>query len=80
MNLLDAVRPVLRKAAAQRKIAGGRRGVAAGTGMVQCKRRDGSLSRMTGSRDLDDYQTITSCGSRQLATARTKAISSKDLA
>ena len=53
-SLLDEVRPVLRKAAAQRKIAGGRRGTAAGAGTVKRKRRDGSISDMSGSPRLDD--------------------------
>jgi hypothetical protein len=53
-SLLDDMRPVLRKAAAQRKIAGGRRGTAAGAGTVKRKRRDGSVSNMSGSPRLDD--------------------------
>lgn len=46
-DLLDAVRPIVRKAAHQ-KVAGGRRGVAAGTGMKPRKRKDGSISKVTG--------------------------------
>lgn len=53
-SLLDAVRPIVRKAATQRKIAGGNRGVAAGTGMVPRKRRDGSLSKIKGAQRLED--------------------------
>jgi hypothetical protein len=53
-DLLDAVRPVVHKAASQRKIAGGNRGVAAGTGMVQRRRRDGSLSKIKGAQRLED--------------------------
>jgi hypothetical protein len=53
-DLLDAVRPVVRKAATQRKIAGGNRGVAAGTGMVERRRRDGSLSKIKGAQKLQD--------------------------
>ena len=34
-ELLEVVRPIILKAASQRKVAGGNRGVAAGTGMVQ---------------------------------------------
>jgi hypothetical protein len=53
-SLLDEVRPILRKAASQRKIAGGRRGVAAGTGMVQRKKRNGQMSKMKGAPRLED--------------------------
>jgi hypothetical protein len=53
-DLLDAVRPIVRRAAMQRKVAGGNRGVAAGTGMVQLKRRDGSLSKIKGAQKLED--------------------------
>jgi hypothetical protein len=61
-DLLDAVRPIVRKAA-NRKVAGGRRGVAAGTGMLGRKRKDGSTSKVTGvpyERDLsdEDYKRI----------------------
>jgi hypothetical protein len=52
-ELLDAVRPVVRKAA-HRKVAGGNRGVAAGTGMVQRKKRSGGLSKMKGAPHLED--------------------------
>lgn len=55
-DLLNAVRPVIRKAA-HRKVAGGRRGVAAGTGMVPRKRKDGSVGKIKGtpnSEDLND--------------------------
>jgi hypothetical protein len=53
-DLLDAVRPIVRKAATQRKIAGGNRGVAAGTMMVARKRKDGSLSKIKGAQKLQD--------------------------
>jgi hypothetical protein len=53
-ELLDAVRPIVRKAATQRKIAGGNRGTAAGTGMVARKRKDGSLSKIRGAQKLQD--------------------------
>ena len=53
-NLLDAVRPIVRKAATQRKIAGGNRGVAAGTGMVQRKTKQGKMSKMRGAPHLQD--------------------------
>jgi len=53
-DLLDAVRPIVRKAASQRKVAGGNRGVAAGTGMVERKRRDGSKSNIKGAQELED--------------------------
>lgn len=53
-ELLDAVRPIVRKAASQRKVAGGNRGVAAGTGMVQRKRRDGTMSNINGAQQLED--------------------------
>ena len=53
-DLLDAVRPILRKAATQRKVAGGNRGVAAGTGMVQRKTKKGKMSKMKGAPHLQD--------------------------
>lgn len=53
-GLLDAVRPIVRKAATQRKIAGGTRGVAAGTGMVERKKRSGGLSKIKGAPHLED--------------------------
>lgn len=53
-DLLDAVRPTVYKAATQRKVAGGARAVAAGTGSVQRKRRDGSLSKIQGAQELQD--------------------------
>jgi hypothetical protein len=53
-SLLDDVRPIVRKAASQRKIAGGNRGVAAGTGMVERRRKDGSLSKIKGAQKLDE--------------------------
>jgi len=53
-DLLDAVRPIVLKAATQRKVAGGNRGVAAGTGMVERKRRDGSKSNIKGAQKLED--------------------------
>jgi hypothetical protein len=53
-SLLDEVRPVVRKAATQRKVAGGNRGIAAGTGMVGRKRRDGSVSNIKGAAKLED--------------------------
>lgn len=53
-ELLDAVRPIVRKAATQHKIAGGNRGVAAGTGMVQRRKRSGKMSNMKGAPHLQD--------------------------
>lgn len=53
-DLLDEVRPIVRKAATQRKIAGGNRGVAAGTGMVERKKRSGGLSKIKGAPHLED--------------------------
>jgi hypothetical protein len=53
-SLLDEVRPIVRKAATQRKIAGGNRGVAAGTGMVERRRSDGSKSNIKGAQKLKD--------------------------
>ena len=53
-DLLDAVRPIVRKAAMQRKVAGGNRGVAAGTGMVQRKTKKGKMSKMRGAPHLQD--------------------------
>jgi hypothetical protein len=53
-ELLDAVRPVVLKAASQRKVAGGNRGVAAGTGMVQRRRRDGTMSNIKGAQRLEE--------------------------
>jgi hypothetical protein len=53
-DLLDAVRPIVRKAASQRKVAGGNRGVAAGTGMVQRRKRNGQMSKMKGAPRLED--------------------------
>jgi hypothetical protein len=53
-DLLHAVRPIVRKAATQRPIAGGNRGAAAGTGMVQRRRRDGTMSKIKGAQRLED--------------------------
>src|ERR1017187_9439499 len=53
-ELLEVVRPMILKAASQRKVAGGNRGVAAGTGMVQRKRRDGTISKIRGVQRLED--------------------------
>jgi len=53
-DLLGAVRPIVRKAATQRKIAGGNRGVAAGTGMVQRRKRNGQISNIKGAPHLQD--------------------------
>jgi hypothetical protein len=53
-SLLDDLRPILRKASAQRPIAGGNRGAAAGTGMVQRRRRDGTISNIKGAQRLED--------------------------
>lgn len=61
-ELLEAVRPIVRKAARQ-PIAGGNRSDAAGAGRAKRKRRDGSLSNMTGVPSLEelsdeDYQRL----------------------
>ena len=53
-SLLDAVRPIVRKAATQRKVAGGNRGVAAGTGMVARRNRNGQMSKIKGVPNLED--------------------------
>ena len=53
-KLLDAVRPIVLKAASQRKVAGGNRGVAAGTGMVPRKNRNGKTSQIKGTPHLED--------------------------
>lgn len=53
-DLLDAVRPIVHKAATQRKIAGGNRGVAAGTGMVARRKRSGGISKIKGAPHLED--------------------------
>src|SRR4029077_8920294 len=53
-DLLDAVRPIVRKAATHRKVAGGNRGAAAGTGMVKRRNRDGQLSNIMGAPNLED--------------------------
>jgi hypothetical protein len=53
-DLINAVRPIVRKAATQRKVAGGARGVAAGTGMVKRRNRDGSLGTVSGAQRLED--------------------------
>jgi hypothetical protein len=53
-SLLDAVRPIVRKAASQRKVAGGNRGVAAGTGMVERRKRSGGMSKIKGAPHLED--------------------------
>jgi hypothetical protein len=47
-DLLDAVRPVVRKAASQRNIATGNRGDAAGTGMQPRRRKDGTIGKVMG--------------------------------
>lgn len=52
-DLLDAVRPVVRRAADQ-PVAGGNRTEPAGTGRGQRKNKDGSLSNMTGVPYLDE--------------------------
>jgi hypothetical protein len=52
-ELLDRVRPVIRKAARQ-KVAGGNRGDAAGTGMLPRKRKDGGAAKMKGVPHLED--------------------------
>jgi hypothetical protein len=61
-ELLDAVRPIVRKAARQ-SVAGGNRTDAAGVDRVRRKRKDGSLSNVTGVaylKDLgdEDYERI----------------------
>ena len=53
-SLLDEVRPIVRKAATQRKIAGGNRGDAAGTGMVARRNRNGQVSKIKGAANLED--------------------------
>jgi 2-oxoglutarate-Fe(II)-dependent dioxygenase family protein len=53
-SLLDNIRPIVRKAASQRKVAGGNRGVAAGTGMVQRRNRKGKMSKIKGTPYLED--------------------------
>lgn len=53
-ELLGSVRPVVRKAASQRKVAGGNRGMAAGTGMVQRRNRKGQMSKIKGTPYLED--------------------------
>ncbi len=52
-ELLDRVRPVIRKAANQ-SVAGGNRPKAAGTGARPRKRKDGSLSKMRGTPYLEE--------------------------
>ena len=55
-ELLETVRPIVRKAARQ-PVAGGNRGDAAGTGMKPRKRKDGSQNKMMGvpyPKDLND--------------------------
>ncbi len=52
-ELLESVRPIVRKAARQ-PVAGGNRGDAAGTGMVPRKRKNGSLTNMKGVPRLQD--------------------------
>lgn len=52
-ELLDTVRPVIRKAARQ-TVAGGNRGAAAGTGMVPRRRKDNSISKIKGVPKLQD--------------------------
>jgi len=56
-DLLDAVRPVVCKAASQRNIATGNRGDAAGTGMQLRRRKDGTIGKVIGvprPEDLND--------------------------
>ena len=53
-SLLDEVRPIVRKAATQRKVAGGNRGVAAGTGMVARRNNNGEVSNIKGAATLED--------------------------
>ena len=62
-DLLNEVRPIVRKAASQRGVAGGRRGDAAGTGMVPRRLKDGSIGKVMivpDKRDLkkEDYKRI----------------------
>src|SRR6266481_5546736 len=52
-ELVEDVQPIVRKAA-HKKVAGGNRGVAAGTGMVQRKKRSGAMSKMKGAPHLQD--------------------------
>jgi len=52
-DLIDAVRPVVRKAA-HRKIVAGNRGVAAGTGMQPRRRKDGTVGKIKGVPILQD--------------------------
>jgi hypothetical protein len=52
-ELLEAVRPIVRKAARQ-PVAGGNRRDAAGAGSAQRKRKDGSESNITGVPNLED--------------------------
>ena len=53
-RLIDAVRPIVRKAASQRSVAGGNRGVAAGTGMVERKNQNGQKSKIRGAQTLEE--------------------------
>jgi hypothetical protein len=52
-DLIDAVRPVVRKAA-HRKVIAGNRGVAAGTGMQPRRRKDGTVGKIKGVPILED--------------------------
>ena len=52
-DLVDAVRPVVRKAA-HRKVTAGNRGVAAGTGMQPRRRKDGTVGKIKGVPILED--------------------------
>ena len=52
-DLLDAIRPIVRKVA-HKRVAPGNRGDAAGTGMLPRRRSDGSLSLMKGVPRLED--------------------------
>jgi hypothetical protein len=52
-ELINAVRPVVRKAA-HRKVAAGNRGVAAGTGMQPRRRKDGTVGSIKGIPILED--------------------------
>jgi|HubBroStandDraft_6_1064221.scaffolds.fasta_scaffold233509_1 hypothetical protein len=52
-ELLNAARPVVRKAA-HRKISAGNRGVAAGTGMQPRRRKDGTVGKIKGVPLLED--------------------------
>jgi hypothetical protein len=54
-DLIDSVRPVVRKAA-HRKIAAGNRGVAAGTGMQPRRRKDGTVGKIKGVPLLEDLR------------------------